>query len=265
MNYITTFGIRFVGPESVALQFLYNLYEESKLSEIGMNCDLFSFLDKQKLTNWKDLQKLNILHDPQFENDIYDFGEKDNYRLALNFKVNANFETKDTLKKLKNILEKPEFKSTFPKGRAASYTLFLNEYNVTEDTLYTETEILEATKNNHSFKPLSPCSCTYFRPSVRDLLKYCIYEATEIYSADWLIDLLSESASQNIPDYLGFYIDYEDREELLETISNHPDLKKKYTSLAKLMKDIDGGAEVLTKITKKNMATLENILCELPQ
>lgn len=98
---------------------------------------------------------------------------------------------------------------------------------------------------------------------MRKLLSRLIYDVTEIYSADWLIGVLNGEGDSNISYYLGFHIDYENLEELREAVSNHPNFKKKYTSLAKLMKDIDGGAELLTKILTKHISTLNSILYEL--
>ena len=223
MNYITSFGIRFIGPEIAVLQFLYNLYEENKCLTTGMDCELFSFLDECKVACWKDLQSIDILHNPAFENNIYESYENE----------------------------------------SATYTLFLSEYNVTKDELYTDTQIIETITNGYGFEPLSPCGYTYKNPSVRKLLSRLIYEATEIYSADWLIGVLNEEGDSNISYYLGFHVDYENLEELREAVSNHPNFKKKYTSLAKLMKDIDGGAELPTKIVNKNITRLNSILCEL--
>lgn len=262
MNYITSFGIRFIGPEIAVLQFLYNLYEENKCLTTGMDCELFSFLDECKVACWKDLQSIDILHNPAFENNIYESYENE-YRLALNFRANTNFEIRNELEKLSKLLKNPEFQATFPENESATYTLFLSEYNVTKDELYTDTQIIETITNGYGFEPLSPCGYTYKNPSVRKLLSRLIYEATEIYSADWLIGVLNEEGDSNISYYLGFHVDYENLEELREAVSNHPNFKKKYTSLAKLMKDIDGGAELLTKIVNKNITKLNSILCEL--
>lgn len=261
MNYIASFGIRFIGPEIAVLQFLYNLYEENKCLTTGMDCELFSFLDECKVACWKDLQSINILHNPAFENNIYESYENE-YRLALNFRVNTNFKIRNELEKLSKLLKNPEFQATFPENESATYTFILSEYNVTKDELYTNTQIIETCTDGYSFEPLSPCEHTYKNPSVRELLSRLIYDVTEIYSADWLIDVLNED-DRNVSYYLGFHVDYENLEELREAVSNHPNFKKKYTSLAKLMKGIDGGAELLTKIVNKNITRLNSILCEL--
>lgn len=155
MNYITSFGIRFIGPEITVLQFLYNLYEENKCLTTGMDCELFSFLDECKVACWKDLQSINILHNPAFENNIYESYENE-YRLALNFRVNTNFKIRNELEKLSKLLKNPEFQATFPENESATYTLILSEYNVTKDELYTNTQIHKSSKPAQTVTALNP-------------------------------------------------------------------------------------------------------------
>lgn len=155
MNYITAFGIKFTGPKVTTLQFLYELYKRSKQIVTKMDCELFSFLDECKVACWKDLQSIGILHNPAFENNIYESYENE-YRLALNFKVNTNFKIRNELEKLSKLLKNPEFQATFPENESATYTLILSEYNVTKDELYTNTQIIETCTDGYSFEPLSP-------------------------------------------------------------------------------------------------------------
>ena len=42
-------------------------------------------------------------------------------------------------------------------------------------------------------------------------------------------------------------------------MGNHPNPKKRYESFAKLMKDVDGGVELLTKIIEENTDILNKI------
>ena len=98
MNYITAFGIKFTGPKVTTLQFLYELYKRSKQIVTKMNCELFSFLDDLKPVSWEDLEKVDILHNPRFENEFTIIG-KDECDLIMNFKTHTpTFQQMENLK-----------------------------------------------------------------------------------------------------------------------------------------------------------------------
>lgn len=262
MNYITAFGIKFTGPKVTTLQFLYELYKKSKQIVTKMNCELFSFLDDLKPTSWEDLEKVDILHNPQFENEFTIMG-KDECDLIMNFKIHADFSTSNELKTLSTILNNPKLVYDIPSDVIASYRIFIHEYNVEKDELFKSFKILEKPKDGYLFELRSHHFHTYEGLNVLDLIQYGIYTCTEVYSAEELAILLDDGIDEGIAKYLNLYVDYEHLEELRELMGNHPNPKKRYESFAKLMKDVDGGVELLTKIIEENTDTLNKIHQEL--
>lgn len=227
-----------------------------------MNCELFSFLDDLKPVSWEDLEKVDILHNPQFENEFTIMG-KDECSLIMNFKTHTDFSTSNELETLSAILNNPKLIYDIPDDVIASYRIFIHEYNVEKNELFKSFKILEKPKDGYLFELQSHHFHTYEGLDVLDLIQYGIYTCTEVYSAEELAILLDDGIDEGIAKYLNLYVDYEHLEELRELMSNHPNPKKRYESFAKLMKDIDGGAELLTKIVNKNITRLNSILCEL--
>lgn len=262
MNYITAFGIKFTGPKVTTLQFLYELYKRSKQITVKMDCELFSFLDDLKPTSWEDLEKVDILHNPQFENE-FDIMGKDECSLIMNFKTHTDFSTSNELNTLSTILNNPKLVYDIPDGVIASYRIFIHEYNVEKNELFKSFKILEKPKDGYLFELQSHHFHTYEGLNVLDLIQYGIYTYTEVYSAEELAILLDDGIDEGIAKYLNLYVDYEHLEELRELMSNHPNPKKRYESFAKLMKDVDGGVELLTKIIEENTDTLNKIRNEL--
>lgn len=262
MNYITAFGIKFTGPKVTTLQFLYELYQRSKQLIVKMDCELFSFLDDLKPTNWEDLKKSYILYNTQFKNDFSIIGE-DRCSLIINFKTHTNFSTNEELENLSTILNNPKLVYDIPADVNASYRIFIHEYNIEKDELYKSSEILERPKDGYLFELRSHSFQTYEGLDVLDLIQYGIYTCTDVYSARELGIVLDSGIDEGIAAYLNFYVDYEHLEELRELMSDHPNPKKRYESFAKLMKDVDGGVELLTKIIEENTDTLNKLRQEL--
>lgn len=262
MNYITAFGIKFTGPKVTTLQFLYELYKKSKQITVKMDCELFSFLDDLKPTSWEDLEKVDILHNPRFENEFTIMG-KDKCNLIMNFKTHTDFSTSNELNTLSTILNNPKLVYDIPGDVIASYRIFIHEYNVEKDELFKNFKILKKTTDGYLFELQSHYFHTYERLNILDLIQYDIYTCTEVYSAKELAILLDDGIDEGIAKYLNLYVDYEHLEELRELMSNHPNPKKRYESFAKLMKDVDGGTELLTKIIEENTNTLNKIRHEL--
>ena len=262
MNYITAFGIKFTGPKVTTLQFLYELYKRSKQIVTKMDCELFSFLDDLKPTRWEDLEKVDILHNPRFENE-FTIMIKDECSLIMNFKTHTDYSTNNELETLSTILNNPKLVYDIPGGVIASYRIFIHEYNVEKDELFKSFKILKRPEDGYLFELRSHTFHTYEGLNVLNLIQYGIYTCTEVYSAKELAILLDDGIDEGITKYLNLYVDYEHLEELRELMSNHPNPKKRYESFAKLMKDVDGGAELLTKIVNKNITRLNSILCEL--
>lgn len=262
MNYITAFGIKFTGPKVTTLQFLYELYQRSKQLTVKMDCELFSFLDDLKPTGWEDLEKSNILYNAQFENEFTIIGE-DKWCTIINFKALTDFSTSDELENLSTILNNPGLVYDIPTDVNANYRIFVHEYNIEKDELFKSFKILKKPKDGYLFELRSHHFHTYEGLDVLDLIQYGIYTCTEVYSAKELAILLDDGIDEGIAKYLNLYVDYEHLEELRELMGNHPNPKKRYENFASLMKDIDGGAELLTKIVNKNITRLNSILCEL--
>lgn len=262
MNYITAFGIKFTGPKVTTLQFLYELYQRSKQLTVKMDCELFSFLDDLKPTSWEDLEKVDILHNPQFENEFTIIG-KDECDLIMNFKTHTDYSTSNELKTLSTILNNPKLVYDIPDNVIASYRIFIHEYNVEKDELFKSFKILEKPKDGYLFELRSHTFHTYEGLNTLDLIQCGIYTCTEVYSAEELAILLDDGIDEDIAKYLNLYVDYEHLEELRELMGNHPNFKKKYKNFTKLMKDVDGGVELLTKIIEENTDTLNKIRQEL--
>jgi hypothetical protein len=262
MNYITAFGIKFTGPKVTTLQFLYELYKRSKQIVTKMDCELFSFLDDLRPTSWGDLEKVDILHNPQFENEFTIIG-KDECNLIMNFKTHTDFSTSNELETLSTILNNPKLVYDIPSGVIASYRIFIHEYNVEKDELFKSFKILKRPKDGYLFELRLHTFHTYEGLDVLGLIQYGIYTCTEVYSANEITILLDDGIDEDIAKYLNFYVDYEHLEELRELMGNHPNPKKRYESFAKLMKDVDGGVGLLTKIIEENTDTLNKIHQEL--
>ena len=262
MNYITAFGIKFTGPKVTTLQFLYELYKRSKQIVTKMNCELFSFLDDLKPISWEDLEKVDILQNPQFENEFTIMG-KDECSLIMNFKTHTDYSTSNELNTLSTILNNPKLVYDIPDGVIASYRIFIHEYNVEKDELFKSFKILKKTTDGYLFELQSHYFHTYEGLDILDLIQYGIYTCTEVYSAKELAILLDDGIDEDIAKYLNFYVDYEHLEELRELMGNHPNPKKRYESFAKLMKDVNGGVKLLTKIIEENTDTLNKIHQEL--
>ena len=262
MNYITSFGIKFTGPKITTLQFLYEFYQRSKQLINEMECELFSFLDDLKPTSWEDLEKSHILYDTQFEHNFF-ITCKDECILTINFKTHTGFSTSEELENLSTILNNPKLVYDIPTDIDANYRIFIHEYNVEKDELFKHSKILEKPKGGYLFELLSPCFQTYEGLDVLDLIQYGIYTCTEIYSARELGIVLDSGIDEGIAAYLKLYVDYEHLKELRELMSDHPNPKKRYESFTKLMKDVDGGVELLTKIIEENTDTLNKLRQEL--
>ena len=262
MNYITAFGIKFTGPKVTTLQFLYELYKRSKQIVTKMDCESFSFLDDLKPTSWEDLEKVDILHNPRFENE-FTIVEKDKCDLIMNFKTHTDYSTSNELETLSTILNNPKLVYDIPADIVTSYRIFIHEYNVEKDEFFKSFKILKRPKDGYLFKLRLHTFHTYEGLDVLDLIQYGIYTCTEVYSAEELAILLDDGIDEGIVKYLNLYVDYEHLEELRELMGNHPNPKKRYESFAKLMKDVDGGVELLTKIIEENTNTLNKIRQEL--
>ena len=262
MNYITTFGIKFTSPKVTTLQFLYELYKRSKQIVTKINCELFSFLDDLKPVSWEDLEKVDILHNPQFENEFTIIG-KDECDLIMNFKTHTDFSANGELENLSIILNNSKVIYDLPVSAEASYRIFIHEYNVEKNELYKSSKILKKLKGRYLFELWSRNLHTYKGLDVLDLIQHGIYTCTEVYSANEITILLDDGIDEGIAKYLSLYVDYEYLEELRELMGNHPNPTKQYKSFAKLMKDVDGGVELLTKIIEENTNTLNKIRHEL--
>lgn len=262
MNYITAFGIKFTGPKITTLQFLYELYQRSKQIVTKMDCELFSFLDDLKPTSWEDLEKVDILHNPRFENEFTIMG-KDECDLIINFKTHTDYSTSNELETLSTILNNPKLVYDIPGDVIASYRIFIHEYNIEKDELFKSFKILKKSKDGYLFELQSHHFHTYEGLDVLNLIQYGIYTCTEVYSAEELAILLDDGIDEGIAKYLNLYVDYEHLEELRELMGNHPNPKKRYENFASLMKDIDGGVKLLTKIIEENTNTLNKIRNEL--
>lgn len=262
MNYITAFGIKFTGPKATTLQFLYELYQKSKQLTVKMDCELFLFLEDLKPASWEDLKKSHILYNEQFEND-FSITSEDRCSLIINFKTHTNFSTSEELENLSTILNNPKLVYDIPIDIKANYRIFIHEYNVEKDELFKSSKILEKPKGGYLFEPQLHSFQTYEGLDVLDLIQYGIYTCTEIYSARELDIVLDSGIDEGIAAYLNFYVDYEHLEELRELMSNHPTPTKRYESFVKLMKDVDGGLELLTKIIEENTNTLNKLRQEL--
>ena len=132
-----------------------------------------------------------------------------------------------------------------------------------KNELYKSSKILKKLKGRYLFELWSRNLHTYEGLDVLDLIQHGIYTCTEVYSANEITILLDDGIDEDIAKYLNFYVDYEHLEELRELMGNHPNPKKRYESFAKLMKDVDGGVELLTKIIEENTDTLNKIHQEL--
>lgn len=188
---------------------------------------------------------------------------KDECDLIMNFKTHTDYSTSNELETLSTILNNPKLVYDIPGDVIASYRIFIHEYNVEKNELFKSFKSLKKTKDGYLFELQSHYFHTYEGLDVLDLIQYDIYTCTEVYSAEELAILLDDGIDEDIAKYLNFYVDYEHLEELRELMGNHPNPKKRYESFAKLMKDVDGGAELLTKIVNKNITRLNSILCEL--
>jgi hypothetical protein len=188
---------------------------------------------------------------------------KDECSLIINFKTHTDYSTSNELETLSTILNNPKLVYDIPDGVIASYRIFIHEYNVEKNELFKSFKILEKPKDGYLFELQSHHFHTYEGLNVLDLIRYSIYTCTEVYSAEELAILLDDGIDEDIAKYLHLYIDYEHLEELRELMSNHPNPKKRYESFAKLMKDVDGGVELLTRIIEENTNTLNKIRQEL--